>query len=45
MGVLRAVDAPIYEEQAVSQLHTARQKSGAGNFDNLFASGDTWVVD
>ncbi len=44
MGVLRAVERPVYEEMAQGQMRAAREKKGHGDFDQLFASGETWVV-
>jgi 2-oxoglutarate ferredoxin oxidoreductase subunit beta len=44
-GVLRSVDRPIYEDRVHAQIESARVAKGAGDFDELFASGDTWVVD
>jgi 2-oxoglutarate ferredoxin oxidoreductase subunit beta len=43
LGVLRAVDRPLYEQRVHEQISAARG-AGAGSFDDLFASGDTWVV-
>ena len=45
LGVLRAVEHPSYERSIHAQLAAAREKRGVGDFDDLFASGDTWVVD
>jgi 2-oxoglutarate ferredoxin oxidoreductase subunit beta len=45
LGVLRAVDRPIYEQSVHGQIDAAQQKDAAGDFDHLFASGDSWVVD
>jgi len=45
MGVLRAIERSPYEALAREQLEKTRQKRGSGDFDSLFASGDTWVVD
>ncbi len=45
LGVLRAVDRPIYEQSVHGQIDAARQKEAAGDFDRLFATGDSWVVD
>jgi 2-oxoglutarate ferredoxin oxidoreductase subunit beta len=45
MGVFRDVEAPIYDEQVSRQVEAAIAKSGEGNFDALFNSGDTWVVE
>lgn len=45
MGVFRDVEKPIYDDQVTQQVELAIQKQGAGNFDALFNSGDTWNVD
>jgi len=44
IGVFRAVQRPIYDEQLNAQLDTARQKDGPGDLDRLFGSGETWTV-
>ncbi len=48
MGVLRAVDDeryPVYEDGVHAQIKAAVEQKGPGDFDALFASGDTWVVE
>ena len=45
LGVLRAVERPCYEDLVERQIQAAKNTRGNGNFDDLFASGDTWVVD
>ena len=45
MGVLRAVDRPIYDASVNAQVDAAIAKQGKGNFDDLFNSGDTWTVE
>jgi 2-oxoglutarate/2-oxoacid ferredoxin oxidoreductase subunit beta len=44
IGVLRAVDAPRYEEMVNGQVAEARKARGDGDLDKLFNSGDTWTV-
>jgi len=44
IGVFRAVQRPIYDEQLNVQLDTARQKDGPGDLDRLFSSGEPWTV-
>ncbi len=44
MGVLRGVDEPVYDDLVVKEAEDLVSKRGAGDFDKLFASGDTWVV-
>jgi len=45
MGVLRAVDRPIYDAAVNAQVDNAVAKQGKGDFDALFNSGDTWNVE
>jgi hypothetical protein len=45
LGVLRAVERQSYEQAVHEQISAAKKKQGAGDFDRLFASGDSWVVD
>ena len=44
IGVFRAVEAPMYDEEFNRQLDVARQKQGPGDLNKLFSSGETWVV-
>jgi len=44
LGILRAVDRPSYESSVHEQIEAAKAKAGHGDFDALFAGGDTWVV-
>jgi 2-oxoglutarate ferredoxin oxidoreductase subunit beta len=44
LGVLRAVERPSYESSVHRQIEAAAAKRGPGDFDALFAGGDTWVV-
>ena len=45
MGVFRAIEAPVYDAEVSRQVEAATQKHGAGDFDELFNSGDTWMVE
>jgi 2-oxoglutarate ferredoxin oxidoreductase subunit beta len=45
MGVFREVKLPTYEQQVNDQVVKAIEKVGPGDFDKLFNSGDTWVVE
>ncbi|MFN0051379.1 MAG: 2-oxoacid:ferredoxin oxidoreductase subunit beta [Planctomycetales bacterium] len=45
MGVFRDVEAPIYDDGVTQQVEAAIAKHGAGDFDELFNSGDTWFVE
>ncbi|MBM64245.1 MAG: 2-oxoacid:ferredoxin oxidoreductase subunit beta [Acidobacteria bacterium] len=44
IGVLRAVDAPRYEEVLNTQVTAARDQRGEGDLTSLFNSGETWTV-
>jgi 2-oxoglutarate/2-oxoacid ferredoxin oxidoreductase subunit beta len=45
MGVFRDVQAPVYDTRVTEQIEAEVKKKGEGNFDDLFNSGDTWVVE
>jgi len=44
IGVFRAASRPTYDEALVRQVEQARAQQGAGDLDDLFNRGDTWVV-
>jgi 2-oxoglutarate/2-oxoacid ferredoxin oxidoreductase subunit beta len=44
IGVLRAVERPVYDELMSAQIDEARQESGAGDLSALLHAGDTWQV-
>ena len=44
IGVLRAVDAPIYEDSIASQIREVQEKRGKGDLAKLLRAGDTWEV-
>jgi 2-oxoglutarate ferredoxin oxidoreductase subunit beta len=44
IGVFRAVEAPMYDEELNRQIEVVRQRKGPGDLNELFASGETWVV-
>ena len=44
IGVFRAIDAPRYEEELATQVDSARRRSGEGDLNALFNSGETWTV-
>ena len=44
IGVFRAVDAPIFEDQVRGQIDQAVTARGKGDLNKLFNSGDTWQV-
>lgn len=43
-GVLRSVDAPVFEELACHQIDAAIEKSGPGDLGALLNAGDTWTI-
>jgi 2-oxoglutarate ferredoxin oxidoreductase subunit beta len=45
IGVFHATSRPVYEQAMAAQLSAARQKSGPGDINALFARGETWRVD
>ena len=45
LGVFRDVVRPIYDQGVNAQIDAAIKKQGPGDLDELFNSGDTWVVD
>jgi 2-oxoglutarate ferredoxin oxidoreductase subunit beta len=44
IGVLRAVDRPVYDTQMADQLDTAIEQNGKGDLSALLAGGDTWTA-
>jgi len=44
IGVIRAVQAPTFEDGVRYQIAEATQKKGKGDLQKLLASGDTWRV-
>ncbi|RMF44135.1 MAG: 2-oxoacid:ferredoxin oxidoreductase subunit beta [Planctomycetota bacterium] len=44
IGVFRAVQRPIFEEQLRGQVEKAREIAGPGDLNALFHSGETWQV-
>jgi len=44
VGVLRAVDAPRYEDSVRTQIESVVAKKGVGDLGKLLYAGDTWEV-
>jgi 2-oxoglutarate ferredoxin oxidoreductase subunit beta len=44
IGVLRAVEAPRYEQEVAGQLQAVTEKKGEGDLAALLRTGDTWEV-
>lgn len=45
IGVLRAVDRPIYDQEINNQIKMAKEKRGQGDLAKLFMAGETWTVE
>lgn len=45
MGVIRAVNAPVYDQMMESQIAEVQAKSKIKNMDQLLSSGNTWRVE
>jgi 2-oxoglutarate ferredoxin oxidoreductase subunit beta len=45
VGVLRAVQKPTYDAIVAEQEACALQRSGPGDLEQLFNSGETWVIE
>ena len=43
-GILRAVEAPTYDDMLVAQIKEITEIRGEGTLENLFYSGDVWEV-
>ncbi len=44
LGVLRAVEAPAYEQQVAEQARRVTEQNGKGELGRLLNAGDTWQV-
>jgi 2-oxoglutarate ferredoxin oxidoreductase subunit beta len=44
LGIFRQVERPVYGDNMVQQLETAREQLGAGDLQALLNSGDTWEM-
>ena len=44
MGVIRSVDAPVYDEEMVKQIEEVQKTRKVSSCDELFKSGNTWEV-
>ena len=44
IGVYRCVDRPRYDDELSRQIATAVEKKGPGDFNELYNSADTWMV-
>jgi len=44
MGVIRSVEAPIYDQEVTKQIETVQASRKISNVDELLCSGNTWEV-
>lgn len=44
IGVLRAVERPLYEQEAQRQINDAKAKRGDGDLNKLFNSSECWTI-
>jgi 2-oxoglutarate ferredoxin oxidoreductase subunit beta len=44
LGIIRDVQAVIYEDVLSEQIKQAKEKSKYKNLDDFFASGDVWEI-
>ncbi len=44
IGVFRAVDRPMYDEELNGQVERARETKGEGKLEDMFTAGETWTV-
>ncbi len=45
MGVIRSVEAPVYDQLMEEQIVEAKKKSKITSIDDLLSSGNTWVIE
>ena len=45
MGVFRAVERPTFEDMLIDQVTVAIKERGKGTLEDLYRTGDTWVVE
>jgi 2-oxoglutarate ferredoxin oxidoreductase subunit beta len=45
MGVIRSVEAPVYDQEMKKQIETVQQKRKITCVDELLQSGNSWIVD
>ena len=43
-GVLRAIEAPTYDDMLLAQIDEVTEVKGEGTLEDLFYSGDVWEV-
>ena len=45
MGVIRSVEAPVYDQEMQKQIETVQEKRKITCMDELLQSGNTWTVE
>jgi 2-oxoglutarate ferredoxin oxidoreductase subunit beta len=45
MGVIRSVEAPVYDQEMKKQIENVQQRRRVSSMDQLLHSGNTWIVD
>ena len=45
IGVLRAVERPVFDDTMNTQLGEVIKSKGRGKLEDLFAADDVWVVE
>ena len=45
VGVFRAIERPVYDEELQTQIDTVTERRGKGDLQTLLNSGDTWTVE
>jgi len=45
MGVVRSVEAPVYDQEMKKQIEAVQAKRRVSCMDELLQSGNTWTVD
>ena len=43
-GVIRSVEAPVYDREMVSQIEAVKAQSSIKSMDDLLSGGNTWIV-
>ncbi|MDP6964058.1 MAG: hypothetical protein QGF46_07825, partial [Planctomycetota bacterium] len=45
IGVFKAIERPVLDEEIVGQVKSTTEKLGEGTIESLLNSGETWQVD
>ena len=44
VGVIRDVEAPVYDQEVALQVETVKAKKGFSTLRDMLLAGDTWTV-